>query len=211
MTTRIRLIGAATALLDSGGESAVTLRAVAQAVGVSHNAPYRHFADRAALLGAVAERDFNGLTVAFDKIGTSDQPSIAKVRDALNTLIEYGERYPARYRLLFSDPNIPLQRGSLEEAAMATFAAFAEIVANAQASNDLPALPTAKVAGLIYGTVHGLIDLQAGGRLRAEKGLSTASEGLETLLDIIASPAKIDDRERVASHQSLANGSPVST
>lgn len=210
MTTRIRLIEAATALLDNGGETAVTLRAVAQAVGVSHNAPYRHFADRAALLGAVAERDFMMLAGAFDEIGNSDQASIAKVRKALNILIGYGESSPARYRLLFSDPAIPLQRGSLEEAATAAFAAFAKIVASAQASNELPALPTAKVAGLIYGTVHGLIDLQAGGRLRAEKGLATAAEGLETLLDIIASPTKPEDRQRVASHGASADGSPAS-
>ena len=53
MKTDQRLIAAATSLLDSGGEAAVTIRAVAQAVGVSHNAPYKHFEDRSSLLRAV--------------------------------------------------------------------------------------------------------------------------------------------------------------
>jgi AcrR family transcriptional regulator len=53
MKTNERLIEAAAALLDSGGESAVTLRAVAQAVDVFHNASYKHFVDRNALLAAV--------------------------------------------------------------------------------------------------------------------------------------------------------------
>ena len=186
MTTGNRLIEAAAALLDSGGESAVTLRAVAQAVGVSHNAPYRHFADRAALLGAVAQRDFVVLTDAFVALDRSRRAPLAKVRAALKALIVYGERYPARYRLLFSDPDIALRGGELEKAAMAAFAAFAKIIAGAQANKDLPALATPKLTGLVYATVHGLIDLQAGGRLRAEKGLSKAADGVKALLQIIA-------------------------
>jgi len=186
MTTSSRLIDAASALLDSGGASAVTLRAVALAVGVSHNAPYRHFADRAALLAAVAHRDFTGLTGSFAAIDGSDRSPIAKVEAALNALIAYGERHPARYRLLFSDPDIATQGGELEEAAMATFATFARIIAGAQASKDLPALATPRLAGLIYATVHGLMDLQAGGRLRAENGISRAADGVKALLEIAA-------------------------
>ena len=38
-----RLIIAAIALLDSGGEGAVTLRTVGHASGIPHHAPYKHF------------------------------------------------------------------------------------------------------------------------------------------------------------------------
>jgi AcrR family transcriptional regulator len=41
-----RLIIAATALLDSGGDGAVTLRTVGHASGIPHNAPYKHFKSR---------------------------------------------------------------------------------------------------------------------------------------------------------------------
>ncbi len=41
-----RLIIAAIALLDSGGEGAVTLRTVGHASGIPHNAPYKHFESR---------------------------------------------------------------------------------------------------------------------------------------------------------------------
>ena len=46
MTKDRRLIVAATALLDSGGEGAVTLRTVGHASGIPHNAPYKHFESR---------------------------------------------------------------------------------------------------------------------------------------------------------------------
>jgi hypothetical protein len=46
MTKDRRLIVAATALLDSGGEGAVALRTVGHASGIPHNAPYMHFESR---------------------------------------------------------------------------------------------------------------------------------------------------------------------
>lgn len=186
MGTSDKLVDAAAALLDAGGEAAVTLRAVAQAVGVSHNAPYRHFADRAALLGSVAERDFRTFSNAFDEIGRSDRTAIGKVTAALEAFITYGEEHPARYRLLFSDPDIASRGGSLETAAMETFAEFSALVAAGQAAGQLPNHPTAALTGLIYATVHGLLDLRAGGRMRQEKGFSNALAGTTLLLDLIS-------------------------
>lgn len=187
-STGDRLVEAAAALLDDGGEAAVTLRAVAKAVGVSHNAPYRHFADRAALLAAVAELDFEALTGAFTSIDRSGRKPLAKVKSVLDAFVVYGETYPARYRLLFSDPHIASRGGTLEAAALRSFSAFAKIIAAAQASGDISAaIPTAKLTGLVFATVHGLLDLQAGGRMREEKGLSKATEGVPVLLDLISS------------------------
>lgn len=181
-----RLIDAAAALLDAGGERAVTLRAVAQAVGVSHNAPYRHFADRAALLAGVAARDFRAFTRAFEAIGRSDRSSMERVKAALATFVTYGEAHPARYRLLFSDPDIAAQGGPLEIVALETFAAFDELVQAAQHEEKLPALPTPTLTGLIYASVHGLLDLKAGGRMREQKGFSNVLDGAFLMLDLLA-------------------------
>ena len=59
--TRSRLIDAAVELLDDGDSDALSLRATARRAGLSHNAPYRHFANGEALLAAVAERGFQRL------------------------------------------------------------------------------------------------------------------------------------------------------
>jgi AcrR family transcriptional regulator len=53
-STRDRLVEAAAGLLDEGGVPAVTLREVGRRAGVSHNAPYKHFAGKEELLAAVA-------------------------------------------------------------------------------------------------------------------------------------------------------------
>src|ERR1700734_2749489 len=105
MTTAKRLIAAASALLDAGGEEAVTLRAVGQAVGLSHNAPYKHFKDRSALLAAVAMVDFKMLAEAFIGIRQSSSKPTSKLKRALRRMIDYGREHPARYRLLFSNPD----------------------------------------------------------------------------------------------------------
>ena len=181
-----RLVEAASALLDGGGDAAVTLRAVAHAVGVSHNAPYRHFADRAALLAGVAERDFRAFTAAFDAIDRSPRAPLEKVEAALAAVVTYGETHPARYRLLFSDPDIGRRGGQLERVATETFAAFARLVEAAQRAGELPAVPAPTLTGLIYATVHGLLDLEAGGRLREEKGFSDVLGGASLLLRLLA-------------------------
>ncbi|NUQ86967.1 MAG: helix-turn-helix transcriptional regulator, partial [Glycomyces artemisiae] len=59
--TREALIDVAARLLDEGGTDAVTLRQVGHGAGVSHNAPYKHFAGKEALLAAVAARELQGL------------------------------------------------------------------------------------------------------------------------------------------------------
>jgi len=51
---RMALIDAGLALTRTGGPDALTIREATRQVGVSPNAAYRHFADREALLGAVA-------------------------------------------------------------------------------------------------------------------------------------------------------------
>ena len=188
MGTREKLIDAAAELLDEGGETAVTLRAVALAVGVSHNAPYRHFADRSALLAGVAERDLRAFTHRFETIGLSDEPPIDKLKSALASFVTYGEAHPARYRLLFSDPDVASRGGQLEAAALQTFKAFANFVHEAQSAGQLPRVPTPQLTGLIYATVHGLLDFQAGGRMRAEKGFTTVLDGASLLLSLIARP-----------------------
>ncbi len=185
MSTREKLVTEAALLLDAGGNAAVTLRAVAHAVGVSHNAPYRHFEDRSALLAAIAERDFGMLVALFHQARGAGGKPIERLKEALDAFIGYGRGYPARYRLLFSDPEVGSTGGTLEAAALGAFIAFARLVEDAQAEHTLVEIPTRELAGLIYATAHGLIDLQTGGRMREQKGLTTAEEGMALLLTLL--------------------------
>ena len=185
MNTRDKLVTEAARLLDAGGEAAVTLRAVGHAAGVSHNAPYRHFKDRSALLAAIAERDFGMLSARFEQERTGSGTPIERLKRALGAFIQYGRDYPDRYRLLFSDPAIGAAEGSLEAAALGSFSAFAALVEECQSAGALPPRPTLALAGLLYATTHGLIDLAAGGRIREQKGLAGPEQGVALLLSLL--------------------------
>src|SRR5262245_57255125 len=63
---RNALIQAGKTLLAEEGVAGLELRKVARAAGVSHAAPYRHFADKQALLAAIAEDGFYQLTEGMD-------------------------------------------------------------------------------------------------------------------------------------------------
>ena len=184
-STKERLIAAASALLDSGGQDAVTLRAVAEQVGVSHNAPYRHFRDRSMLLAAVAKRDFDCLRDAFQRVEEgAGEDAGAALRGSLAALIDYALRYKARYRLLFSDPGL-VPEESLKAAAFGSFQAFNLIVARCQQVGVLPRMDTVRLTGLVYATVHGAIDLELGGRSSDSKGLASIEDTVHLLLDML--------------------------
>ena len=184
-STKDRLVTAAAQLLDQGGIDAVTLRGVAQLVGISRNAPYKHFEDRSALLAAVAERDFVVLRTAFETALDRNEEAGVALRAALGAFIDYGLKHPARYRLLFSDPSLP-SGGKLKEKAFASFTAFLGIVQACQREGSLPAGDPIRLAGLIYATVHGAIDLEIGGRANGEKGLANVTDTLDLLLRLLA-------------------------
>ncbi len=70
-------LDAAMALLDTEGAEAITMRAVAKAVGVDHRALYRHFPDREAILSALATRGYEALLDAFQQPSGDDRPLFA--------------------------------------------------------------------------------------------------------------------------------------
>lgn len=182
--TRDRLVAAAANLLDAGGQGAVTLRAVAEAVGVSHNAPYRHFRDRNALLAGVAERDFKELSEGF-RTAQGLEDAERSLKAAAMTLVAYARAHPARYRLLFGDPDIASVGGSPELAALDAFTAFGAIVQRCQANGTLPPIESTRLTGLIYATLHGAIDLELGGRARERKGLGDIEATVDLLLQML--------------------------
>lgn len=190
-TTKDHLVTAAADLLDFGGQTAVTIRAVAERCGVSHNAPYKHFAGRQELLAVVAQRDFDQLRGWFEAASLSDSGDArASLLGALGRLIEYAEAHPARYRLLFSDQSLTPDQ-ALVGAAFASFQAFRLLVSRYQREVGHAGLDDTELAGLIYATCHGAIDLHLGGRAADAKGLVSVENTVRVLFEALERPAPI--------------------
>lgn len=59
----------------------------------------------------MAVQDLAVLTNAFAEVRQLRIKPLAKLKQALTVFVSYGQEYPARYRLLFSDPDIAAQGG----------------------------------------------------------------------------------------------------
>ncbi len=101
---RVTLMALARATLEQDGPEAIALRELAERAGVSNMAPYRHFADKAALLEAVAAQGFAELR--HELLGV-DNP-----RDPTKALVAFGVAYvrfatarPGLFRLMYGGPS----------------------------------------------------------------------------------------------------------
>ncbi len=189
-TTRDQLIAAAADLLDAGGQSGVTIRAVAERCGVSHNAPYKHFRGRKELLAVVAQRDFDQLRGWFEAASLGDSADAKKsLTGALERLVEYARAHEARYRLLFSDEDLSPDQ-ALVNAAFASFQAFRLLVSRYQLHVGHIGMDDVELAGLIYATSHGAIDLHLSGRATGTKGLVSVENTIRVLLDVLERPSR---------------------
>ena len=164
-TTREALVEAAADLLDEGGVAAVTLREVGRRAGVSHNAPYKHFADKEDLLAAVVARDLRRRQ-ASSRRAQSNRASVDVVRTLLRGYIRHALAHPELFRLTYG----PWREGLAELTAAATDAraSFVAAVATAQDDGDLPSGDPERLAALLVALAHGASDLALSGHLAKE-------------------------------------------
>lgn len=158
---REALVDAALASLDSGG-GIPSLRQLASLVGVSRNAPYRHFQSKEDLLGHVAVHCFEALCVAIATASDLRQEPVERAHAGCRAYIDYGVRHPSRYGLMFGS-NTPVTTHSA--ATEASYAAFALLVEAAAAFEPLDARLRAFHAWL---TLHGAVDLLRQGVVPAD-------------------------------------------
>jgi AcrR family transcriptional regulator len=97
------LVQAGLAILHEEGASALTLRAVARRAGVSHAAPYRHFADKDALLAAIAEDGFNCLSAGIrTAINSYNGDPVALIHRAVDGYIQFVADNADHMQVMFS-------------------------------------------------------------------------------------------------------------
>lgn len=150
-------------LLATGSSDSVSIRAVADAVGVTPPAIYRHFPDKASLIFEVCDRHFVELDDRFKQ-------AIAGLGDPVEALdaigrayIDFGTENPEPYRILFTtgaaDTPEEYQDGRLTD-----LIAFGTAMRIVQAAIDAGRFrpgydDAATVAMFFWARVHGLTSL----------------------------------------------------
>lgn len=159
--TRRAAIAAARAIVEAAGHQSLTLRGVAEQIGVNHRALYRQFASLEDLLCEVAATGFAELAGRLEQIGaTGDragQLAAAYARFAVDHIHLYTLMFALPLRAHFRREDgigPPLRR-----VVKATAAALRDGIANEDA---------VKTAVLrIWGLAHGMVGLYVAGALRA--------------------------------------------
>jgi AcrR family transcriptional regulator len=98
---RRALLDAALSLVSEHGIAALTLREVARRVGVTHAAPYHHFATRDTLLDALAHEGFMALDVACARAASGVSEPTERLFAVGQTYVDYARAHPEQLQIMF--------------------------------------------------------------------------------------------------------------
>jgi AcrR family transcriptional regulator len=183
---RNALIAAGREMLIEEGVADLDLRKVARRVGVSRTAPYRHFADKRALLAAIAEDGFRDLTAAVQEgLDEADPSARARLTHLVAAYVRFGLAHPARMREMFS--GLTIDRALYPELYAASKAAFApllRVITDGQTRGELRVMDVEAAAIACWSQMHGLT------MLLLEQQIPDASEQvidglIQTCVDVL--------------------------
>lgn len=188
---RADVLAASAELLESRGLAALSMREVARQAGVTHQAPYRHFADRESVLAALVEQGFDELAMrlaaALDTTAPS-APRMALIRSGL-AYVEFASSRPRLFGMMFHSDFVDLERFPAAEAAGGRALAQLERLVARLGHPGSPAIH----ASLHWSLVHGLAGLLTDGALGRKLGSGRAEharEVLEHFADILLPPRR---------------------
>ena len=162
---RRRLCEAAERLFAERGIEAVTMRELAQALGVSPMTPYRYFKDKDAILAAVRAAAFTRFAARLEAAMAQPTDPLRRSRNAGQAYIEFALSEPQAYRLMF-DLSQPTE-GDYPELATATARARRTMTVHIEAmiAADLLQGDAELIGHLFWSVLHGMLMLQLSGKL----------------------------------------------
>ena len=127
---RAELLDTAIAELAEGDAESLSLRALARRIGVSQTAPYRHFADKEALLAAMAVRGYRDLLETLRRAGEAAGAEPPEQLAAFaHAYVNYAADNPALFKLMFGPLLQPPEKfPALRDISRETFAVVQQIL-----------------------------------------------------------------------------------
>jgi AcrR family transcriptional regulator len=175
---RDAMVRAALQEAERGGPEAISIKALAKKLGVSQPAPYRHFADREALLIAVTAEAFRQFTAVLREAVRKPSKRSKLSRIARATL-DFGLSRNGLYRLMFvSRTKAGAPAGSeLHQATRETFALLLQTL-----GPPVPGYLRERHALTIWTAVHGVVMLAEQGMLTGEAAHISIEELVEGIV-----------------------------
>jgi len=151
------LIQAGIEILSREGVNALSLRKVARKAGVSHAAPYAHFADKQALVAAISTEGYKEIyEKVYDAVQRHQGEPLRQLVEAAWAYVEFALTDPDHFKITLSgvvekEKDYP----AFVEIAQKSFNLVVELVAAGQRAGILHEGPPDLVAVSVWGLVHG--------------------------------------------------------
>ncbi|HEX2907335.1 MAG TPA: TetR/AcrR family transcriptional regulator [Phototrophicaceae bacterium] len=160
------LIRAGIEILSQDGMQALSLRQVAKQAGVSHTAPYAHFADKQALIAAIAAAGYQKLYQQLVAAQENQNDALARLVALAQAYVQFALDEPDHFKITFSgivetEQNYP----EYVEQSKQCFALVVDGVVACQANGTLAAGDTQLMAVSIWASIHGFAQLLLGNQL----------------------------------------------
>lgn len=160
---RQRILDTSLQLLETEGLAALSMREVARRAGVTHQAPYHHFADRESILAELVTQGFGDLTrrLARANARAASGERLAAAIDSGQAYVGFALDHPGLFRIMFR-PEVcdPARFPAAQVAGTAARGELLRLVRLLHGSDDSEA-----VASVYWAQVHGLACLMVDGPL----------------------------------------------
>ena len=151
-------------LAEKGDENAVSIRMIADAVGVTPPSIYLHFPDKDALIEAVCEDRFREFDEALEKAAAAAPDALEALRARGRAYVEFGLAHPEHYRVIFMtrhertmSPSDLTPDGAT--AGARAFGHLVEAVVRAAESGAIASPDPLATSILLWSGFHGLVSL----------------------------------------------------
>lgn len=156
---RHELIEAGHAALNERGVDGVSLRKLAQRVGVSQSAPYRHFESKEALLQELIDGGLSELSIAYERAANLPGNPIEKLEAACQGYLDFAANRPGLFQLVFESDGTFSATSVTSGEDSPSFKKFLQMVTDA--APNVPKGKELEAATLCWSIIHGFAALNS--------------------------------------------------
>ena len=163
---RRELLDAAIRSVAEQGASAVSLRGIARAVGVSHAAPAHYFLDKTGLFTAVAAEGLDLLAdILTEQIGLAGSDPVDRLSASGMAYVRFSQEHPGYFEIMFRGDLIDVNDAHYAEAGGRALDALTKSVAACQAVGWGRGEELWVLTDTVWSAMHGIASLGAHGVL----------------------------------------------
>ncbi|TEA01169.1 TetR/AcrR family transcriptional regulator [Mycobacteroides salmoniphilum] len=161
---REQLLESAERALRDHGVEQLSLRRLAKELGVTHNAPSRHFRDKQALLDALALAGFRRLGDTFHKaVAAADIDFEDRFRVLARAYLDFALQNSALLTVMFARKHSQTAGAAMDEAVARAFAVPVTLTAEAQARGEVAEGDPLRIGWTVAIAMQGLASFVASG------------------------------------------------